>query len=418
MTSILILLLSALMFAGCCHGESSYSQNVEILDIERALDNISDIKLSKYASEIKYIPLSFDSEALLGNIGRVILTDEHFYFKSSSLFNSTILKFTKNGKFASQVGKYGRGPGEVANANRFFVTHLNGGQECVGICDLKHNLLIYNSKNECLNNFSSKTIEAKTNCQVVSDVGALGGNLYYLLARNSPDQSVADEILFIVDSDLDIVSQKNLGKVSTRKSTIKFSESDAKRLKLSSSTVHYDKPYSSYIWKFNDDLRIVKGQGDTIYSFKNVYNNHSLSHKKAIYVIDYGKYRLNYNLENSDDKPVIFLAEKSLESGSFVILGFRFQSSDFECFILYDKTEDKTYAIKSDSKSGDIGFINDLDNGIVFWPVAVYDNKMYQLVNAIDFIEVAEKSTSAKMKEVAAQLTEESNPVVVEVTLK
>ena len=85
MTSILILLLSALMFTGCCHGESSYSQNVEILDIERALDNISDIKLSKYASEIKYIPLSFDSEALLGNIGRVIFTDEHFYFKSSSL---------------------------------------------------------------------------------------------------------------------------------------------------------------------------------------------------------------------------------------------------------------------------------------------------------------------------------------------
>jgi hypothetical protein len=43
---------------------------------------------------------------------------------------------------------------------------------------------------------------------------------------------------------------------------------------------------------------------------------------------------------------------------------------------------------------------------------------MYQLIEAIDFIEMAEKSTSARMKEVASQLTEDSNPVVVEVTLK
>ncbi len=418
MTSILILLLAAFMFSGCSYRESSYSQNVKILDIEGALDNAAEIKLSKYASEIKYIPLSSDSEALLGNVGRFICTDEYFYFKSSSLFNSTILKFTKKGTFAGEIGKYGRGPGEVGNANRFFVMHLNGGQECVGISDMRQNLLIYNSKNECINTFSSKEIEAKSNCRIVSDVGALYGNLYYILARNSADQSVADEILFIVNSDFDIVSQKNLGKVHTRKSTIKFGESDAKQLKLSSTIVHYEKPYSSYIWRFNDDLRLVKGKGDTIYSFPNVYNNHSLSDKKATYIINCSRCGINNNLENSDDEPVIFLAEKSLESESFVILGFRLQSSDFDSFILYDKTEDKTYAIKGDSKSGDIGFINDLDNGIVFWPVAVYGNKMYQLVNAIDFIEMAGKSTSARMKEVAAQLTEESNPVVVEVMLK
>ena len=64
------------------------------------------------------------------------------------------------------------------------------------------------------------------------------------------------------------------------------------------------------------------------------------------------------------------------------------------------------------------GFKNDLDGGAPFLPSVVKDGKMYQLVNAIDFIEMAEKSTSARMKEVAAQLTEESNPVVVEVTLK
>lgn len=43
---------------------------------------------------------------------------------------------------------------------------------------------------------------------------------------------------------------------------------------------------------------------------------------------------------------------------------------------------------------------------------------MYQIIDATDFIDYAEKSSSAKMKAVAAELTEESNPVIVVATLK
>ena len=43
---------------------------------------------------------------------------------------------------------------------------------------------------------------------------------------------------------------------------------------------------------------------------------------------------------------------------------------------------------------------------------------MYQLVDAIKFMDYAEQSSSQKMKEIAAQLNEESNPVMVVVTLK
>ena len=74
--------------------------------------------------------------------------------------------------------------------------------------------------------------------------------------------------------------------------------------------------------------------------------------------------------------------------------------------------------IKFNSEDSAAVFTNDIDGGMNFYPQYIKDGKMYQLVNAIDFIEMAEKSTSARMKEIAAQLTEESNPVVVEVTLK
>lgn len=46
------------------------------------------------------------------------------------------------------------------------------------------------------------------------------------------------------------------------------------------------------------------------------------------------------------------------------------------------------------------------------------DGKMYRLVDAVDFIEFAQMVNSTRMKEVASELTDDSNPVLVVVTLK
>ncbi len=86
--------------------------------------------------------------------------------------------------------------------------------------------------------------------------------------------------------------------------------------------------------------------------------------------------------------------------------------------VLYDKIEDKSYSPAYDNFYESFGLVNDIDGGAPFWPRFVTKKKMCQIIDAIDFIEMAGKSTSARMKEVAAQLTEDSNPVVVEVTLK
>lgn len=77
-----------------------------------------------------------------------------------------------------------------------------------------------------------------------------------------------------------------------------------------------------------------------------------------------------------------------------------------------------TITLRYNSDYNLAGFTNDLDGGMPFYPIYIKDGKMYQMLDAIDFIEYAEVSNSAKMKEVAATLTEESNPVLVVVTLK
>ena len=94
-----------------------------------------------------------------------------------------------------------------------------------------------------------------------------------------------------------------------------------------------------------------------------------------------------------------------------------FENLDGDKF-LYDKTNGTARKIRKFEGSNYQGFTNDIDNGIPFWPVAVTSDKMYSFMSADVFIKEAEKSNSQKMKDVAATLTEESNPVIVVATLK
>ena len=50
------------------------------------------------------------------------------------------------------------------------------------------------------------------------------------------------------------------------------------------------------------------------------------------------------------------------------------------------------------------GFTNDIDGGIPFWPTYFNKDKAYQIIDAIDFIDMAEKSNSEKMKDLAKEL--------------
>ena len=87
-------------------------------------------------------------------------------------------------------------------------------------------------------------------------------------------------------------------------------------------------------------------------------------------------------------------------------------------YILYDKKDNRTYALKKTEKYDYIGFVDDINNGMPFRPICIAGNKMYQFINAADFMELAEQHNVPRMKEVAATLTEDSNPVMVVATLK
>ena len=116
------------------------------------------------------------------------------------------------------------------------------------------------------------------------------------------------------------------------------------------------------------------------------------------------------------DTKKFFIMGMSLPKNEFTHL--KRDGSDKGYKLIYDKTSGKTYIPKQDSRYKIAGFENDIDNGPTFSPSYVAGNKVYSFIDAIDFIDYAEISESQQIKEIAAKLTEESNPVIMEVTLK
>lgn len=169
--------------------------------------------------------------------------------------------------------------------------------------------------------------------------------------------------------------------------------------------------------------------GEFIY---NNYHEHSIIPEKndtitnldgtTRYVLDYGTYKS----EDKENPKVKLLVNKYIETSSFLKLDILFTPKEYPnlsqrnrfCEVVFDKKTGKAKSLKSDEGFPLDGFINDIDGGAPFWPVYAIDNKMYQILDAIDFIAMAKKSSSERMKSVASKLTEESNPVIVIVTLK
>ena len=165
-------------------------------------------------------------------------------------------------------------------------------------------------------------------------------------------------------------------------------------------------------------MRLFKGSADTLFFLDDELN------KTAAFVLSYGKY-----LEEEDFRIGV---DNILETENFLILKYyadlkRFQAicnpihSDNNArvgLLVYDKKEKTFKALRYNNTFNTLGFVNDLDNGAPFVPQFARNGKVYQFIDAVKFIDMAQKSSSSKMKEVAAELTEESNPVLVVVTLK
>lgn len=377
------------------------------LDVQKVLEKGHDINLSEYAVSIEYIPFETKSETVLGWVN-LFDTDGRNYYCATAHKSDNISVFDENGKYVRKIGNKGRGPKEYQTLTKFSVEKNKYGAVEIGVSG-NTECVVYDGNNNYLKGIKFKDLKNSS------------GNIYLGCAKYNADESYlllgsalvrpygTKEMLYTIDRYGNICDSLDLGGTTTyRQSTVIPGYGERKINVLS--------PSSLYL--FDNHLRLFKGSADTLFFLDDELN------KTAAFLLSYGKY--------SEEEDFRIGVDNILETENFLILKYyadlkRFQAicnpihSDNNArvgLLVYDKKEKTFKALRYNNTFNTLGFVNDLDNGAPFVPQFAKNGKVYQFIDAVKFIDMAQKSSSSKMKEVAAELTEESNPVLVVVTLK
>ena len=383
---------------GCNNSnESKGVDDCEVISVGEAFENKSEVCLGEYVCTIDYIPLETAPECML--LGEDYLQLRAFdgriyiYNRLQALqqLNTLPLYFNADGSFVSTVGAIGNSYNEFLNIQGVFINEKT--KELI-IADV-NKFLFYTLDGEF-----KRVVDVISNCSKFVGFFCDENSYVYLKKPSYYDDNGGKDFLIKVDS---------LGCV---KSKVILNRSKERITDIGGVAANIT--YGSALFHSSGNL-YLNLHNDTLYNVN--YNDMSLT---ANFFFDFGKYTAS-----EQGRAMLFEQRNPFFVTSdfvvFTVLFSRFQnfeqkyrSSNF----IYDRKKGTTRALEYNDDYGYAGFTNDIDGGMLFYPKYMNEGKMYQLVDAIDFIEYAQKSNSQKMKEVAATLTEESNPVMVVATLK
>ena len=379
----------SIFFVASCTNEKESQYN--IIDFGTAADLGEAPLLSDFASSIEYIPLETTPESYLGVSAKVVSDGKNIFVHS--LAERKIAVFDMNGKYCSKIEKSGNGPQEYRTLGGWDIR--GAGEGSVVIVD-RGKIKEYSYSGDFIKDIDSDALQG-TMVQFVKFNP--DGSCFIKGGR----QSNPFQFIFKIDASGSLIDSVGLGKIT--------------RIQRQDGMV------SSFVTMFGYDgtcFKTLRQGNDTIWSYDKDFN------ESVAYILDMGKYQDLYR--NYTIYPQNFVAENDnlllirlecvgdvfstwSESGSRI-----FKASN--AYLIYDKLNNKTYIPEKGADNKPVIFINDLENGMPFIPGYIDNDYMYALVDAISFIDFAEESGSEKMKQIAAGLTEESNHIVVKVTLK
>lgn len=398
------LFILAILLASCSEENNVDSTHITVLNIEEGIKNMSDIQLSKYASSVEYIPLETSNESFLGEISDFVATDSNFYLCSTN--GNSVMEFSNDGKFVKAIGTKGRGPGEHMGIDRIFPTQNEG----IGIMTFNKSILYDKSGNYVMElpGFGNTGLNRAERLLPYK-------NDKYICTHRTTDtaENKLTENIYIIDSTGAVVLNYELGNGYEKPTDYLLL---GKRLPM-------PRPFVAALYKYNDEYRFANGRFDTVFTYLPDYG------KKECYVMEYGKYySLTYETLEYEKRIDASANPQLMETDDFLLFRMSLPTEVWTMYngadgkadvlFLYDKTDKKLSLLKPDKQNKISSFVNDIDGGAAFTPFYMKDNIMYQIIDAMTFIETARESGSPQMQNIAAQLTDESNPVIMAVRLK
>ena len=117
------------MFVGCgiksTHNPAPVASSIDdkdaiVLHVDSSLEHEA-ILFEDMIESIRLVPLEFSSDAIVGHISNIIVTDNHFFVEDTYQSRLGLILFDKNGKFVKRY-YIGNGPGEFTDVQSIFLS--------------------------------------------------------------------------------------------------------------------------------------------------------------------------------------------------------------------------------------------------------------------------------------------------------
>ena len=380
--SVFLLIVCVIFITSCNTGDSARRSSQAKLpfniDLERSIDNIESIQLSTIGKKLEYIPLETDTACLLRRIENAAVGDS-FIFATDG---GKLFEFDKKGEFLKQIGSAGRGPGEYSRVADFIIDEKS--REIFVLSSRK--VLVYGYDGHFKGEFKT---DFPSNQFIMRDRNSFVFHPFNLpMGTSEPVYS-----WYFIDRSGNVL------------------------LKLINTLKRVNKgvivPYSP-LYMFNGTPHFMEFGVDTLYDFNNL-------EKKPYAIFYFGTIKMPPDPTMSEVPAIngkIWISDVK-ETGKSLFIKIWRDMSDSITNCIFDKASARFSVLREN------GFVNDIDGGVVFWPIEIPDdNTLIGYAEALDLIKLFKNdhSVNAKanyggktdqLKSIAEQLNESSNPVLI-----
>jgi len=343
------------------------------IEVEKNLRKVKAIPLSALGSRLEYVPLETSPISIISSIDNVFITDSLIFVSDS---DQRLLAFDISGRYIRQIGTNGRGPGEYQTVENFIV-------------DNKH-----------------KKIYLLTFRRV--NVYDFNGNFIREIKLDFPSSEI------IIDDNENLILHPFSSAQPKNEEVYSwyfYDEMGNEKLKIKN-TIKRTKggitiPYSP-LYMYNGIPHFMEFGVDTLYTYSD-----NLRTPYAVLNLGKLKYPNDPTLQESltiDNRIWVY---KIQESKHFLFINL-WWGHDSILYCVFNKPNSVF------SEMNESGFTNDIDYGLNFWPMKVINDSLFvDCKEAIEIIEYARNSQSKvkeqnnHIKELANQLSETSNPVLI-----
>ena len=406
----LVFLLICFICANCTHSTKTVAaeytdDSIREIDIITNMSNTQKVNLSDIASGIEYCVLELDKKCLVTFDFSFYASDDYIVtINEAAHIGITPVCYVferRTGKFVRQISSYGQGPGEYLNVLESFWDREKG-----QVCMLGAN-----------NTYKFYNIDGTLSHQVKRFENRLGFVTFedfyvsYLMS-NTKRIAFYDKTGALVDS---IPNIKFLEKTQTW------------------SYMNWD----SWLFTFDNNLHFKDLYNDTLYQIKDFELHPRYLFNTDGLAVPYEKKEDGQQMTAEIMRRRLFETAiryekymnimKILESNRYLYFTVDYKKQLY--LAIYDKIEDKSKIMSPVSYSTSplynkrvplCGFENDLDGGLPFWPHQMISDKEMMCVYTPEELLALDisKITDPKLKNVLNSINEDSNPVIVIVTLK